>query len=177
MVYNAHALSYTRTRTRTHTHTHTLIHTYTYTHTHTYYTHLQIMSGGGAMAIYHLGVVRTLMEHGTLPRVVAGSSGGSLIAAVVGCSTDKKLQSLMQPGQLMFTALALKPLRSLCKSLRNLEGVFDTNVLEEFVITHCGELTFKQAFECTYIRTRSTTGSYTDSSKNTYRHFYLHYIY
>lgn len=109
-----------------------------------------IMSGGGAMAIYHLGVVRTLMEHGTLPRVVAGSSGGSLIAAVVGCSTDKKLQSLMQPGQLMFTALALKPLRSLCKSLRNLEGVFDTNVLEEFVITHCGELTFKQAFECTH---------------------------
>jgi predicted acylesterase/phospholipase RssA len=39
------------------------------------------LSGGGARGVYHLGVIKALSEANLLPRVISGSSAGSLIAA------------------------------------------------------------------------------------------------
>jgi predicted acylesterase/phospholipase RssA len=41
--------------------------------------------------LYHLGVVKTLLEHKLLPRIVCGSSIGALIAALVCIHTDEEL--------------------------------------------------------------------------------------
>lgn len=41
------------------------------------------LSGGGSLAMAHMGVVRALLEGGLLPRVIAGTSGGSIIAGMV----------------------------------------------------------------------------------------------
>lgn len=41
------------------------------------------LSGGGALAMSHMGVVKCLIESGLLPRVIAGTSGGSIIAGMV----------------------------------------------------------------------------------------------
>lgn len=49
------------------------------------------LSGGGAVALYHLGVVKELHEHGLLPRVISGTSGGSIVAAMLACHTDVEL--------------------------------------------------------------------------------------
>ena len=35
-------------------------------------------SGGGSLGAFHLGVVKALLEHHMLPRVLAGSSVGSI---------------------------------------------------------------------------------------------------
>ena len=43
-----------------------------------------MLSGGGILGFYHLGVVKALIEHGLLPRVISGSSAGSMIAGVLG---------------------------------------------------------------------------------------------
>ncbi|MFU8765095.1 MAG: patatin-like phospholipase family protein, partial [Haliea sp.] len=43
-----------------------------------------MLSGGGVLGFYHLGVVKALLEQGLLPRVISGSSAGSLVAGVVG---------------------------------------------------------------------------------------------
>lgn len=49
------------------------------------------LSGGGAIAMYHMGVVRALIEADLLPNVVSGSSGGSIVAAMVACKTNDEL--------------------------------------------------------------------------------------
>ena len=43
-----------------------------------------LLSGGAALASYHLGVIKTLFEQGLLPRIISGASAGSFIAAIIG---------------------------------------------------------------------------------------------
>ncbi|CAH0491066.1 unnamed protein product [Peronospora farinosa] len=49
------------------------------------------LSGGGSIAMYHMGVIRTLLEANVLPNVISGSSGGSIIAAFTACRTNEEL--------------------------------------------------------------------------------------
>ena len=49
------------------------------------------LSGGGALALAHGGVVRTLLLQGLLPGVVCGASGGAIIAAVLAIHDDRAL--------------------------------------------------------------------------------------
>eukprot|EP00591_Stephanopyxis_turris_P007361 CAMPEP_0195507382 /NCGR_PEP_ID=MMETSP0794_2-20130614/844_1 /TAXON_ID=515487 /ORGANISM="Stephanopyxis turris, Strain CCMP 815" /LENGTH=718 /DNA_ID=CAMNT_0040634043 /DNA_START=368 /DNA_END=2524 /DNA_ORIENTATION=+ len=50
-----------------------------------------LLSGGAALAIYHVGVVKTLIENGLMPRVLSGASGGSIVGALVGTRTDEEV--------------------------------------------------------------------------------------
>lgn len=47
------------------------------------------LSGGGALALSHFGVVAALCEHGLLPRVISGCSGGSIVAATLAITEDR----------------------------------------------------------------------------------------
>jgi TAG lipase/steryl ester hydrolase/phospholipase A2/LPA acyltransferase len=42
-----------------------------------------LLSGGGLMGMYHIGVLLALKEAGITPRIIAGSSAGSIIAACI----------------------------------------------------------------------------------------------
>jgi TAG lipase/steryl ester hydrolase/phospholipase A2/LPA acyltransferase len=42
-----------------------------------------LLSGGALMGMYHIGVVLALKEAGIAPRIIAGSSAGSIIAACI----------------------------------------------------------------------------------------------
>jgi patatin-like phospholipase/uncharacterized protein DUF3336 len=55
------------------------------------------LSGGGALALCHAGVVQELLERGCLPSVTSGTSGGSIIAGYMACHTDAELLSLINP--------------------------------------------------------------------------------
>lgn len=55
-----------------------------------------LLSGGAAMGAFHLGVVKTLIEHGLLPRVVAGSSVGSIICSFTATRPWVQLQAFFQ---------------------------------------------------------------------------------
>ena len=46
-----------------------------------------------ARSLYHIGVIKGLFHAGLLPRVVAGSSAGSIIAAFLGTNTDEEVRS------------------------------------------------------------------------------------
>jgi TAG lipase/steryl ester hydrolase/phospholipase A2/LPA acyltransferase len=51
-----------------------------------------VLSGGGTLALSSLGVIRALLESGVgLPRVIAGTSGGAIVAGLVACKTDDEL--------------------------------------------------------------------------------------
>lgn len=49
-----------------------------------------LLSGGAALGIYHVGVVKCLMENGLMPRVMGGASAGSILCAMVGTRTDEE---------------------------------------------------------------------------------------
>lgn len=53
-----------------------------------------MLSGGGVLGFLHLGVVTELLRHDLLPRVISGSSAGSIVAAALGCYNDEELQRL-----------------------------------------------------------------------------------
>ena len=42
-----------------------------------------LLSGGGLLAMIHIGVVQTLMEANCMPHIIAGSSAGSIIASFI----------------------------------------------------------------------------------------------
>ena len=50
-----------------------------------------LLSGGAIMGMYHIGVVQALIEADCLPRVIAGSSAGSIIASVIATHTREEL--------------------------------------------------------------------------------------
>ncbi|RDA92438.1 hypothetical protein CP533_6451 [Ophiocordyceps camponoti-saundersi (nom. inval.)] len=56
------------------------------------------LSGGASCAYYHIGVVRTLVDADVLPNVITGTSGGALIAALVGTRTNAELKQLLIPA-------------------------------------------------------------------------------
>ena len=46
---------------------------------------------------YHFGVVRALLDADLLPKVVTGTSGGALVAALMCTRTDVELKRLLVP--------------------------------------------------------------------------------
>jgi TAG lipase/steryl ester hydrolase/phospholipase A2/LPA acyltransferase len=51
-----------------------------------------MLSGGGTLGTFHVGVARALNARGCLPRVVAGSSVGSVVAAIMASRTPDELE-------------------------------------------------------------------------------------
>ena len=49
------------------------------------------LSGGGALAMYHFGVLLTLLRQGLCPQVISGTSGGSIVAAFLACHSPKDI--------------------------------------------------------------------------------------
>ena len=57
-----------------------------------------LMSGAGSLLYFHLGVVKALWEQRLMPSVISGSSGGALVAAVIGTHTDEELEKIFDPS-------------------------------------------------------------------------------
>ncbi len=57
-----------------------------------------MLSGGGALGFLHLGVINVLVEQGLLPRVISGSSAGSLVAGVLACHLDSEMEAFREPS-------------------------------------------------------------------------------
>ena len=51
---------------------------------HSYGRSALLLSGGAALGFYHVGVVKALIENRLMPRVLGGSSAGSIVCAMVG---------------------------------------------------------------------------------------------
>jgi predicted acylesterase/phospholipase RssA len=49
------------------------------------------LSGGGSLAMYHMGVVKALLQHDCMPRIVSGTSGGSIVAGMLAIKTDREM--------------------------------------------------------------------------------------
>ena len=106
-----------------------------------------MLSGGGVLGFYHLGVVKTLLEQNLLPRVISGSSAGSLVAGVLGTRSDSELKKFYDP-----TNIGLEADREASVFSRMFFGSnpqIDVGDLEAIIARLMPDLTFQEAYEKT----------------------------
>lgn len=106
-----------------------------------------MLSGGGVLGFYHLGVVKSLLDQGLLPRVISGSSAGSLVAGVLGTHTDKQLEKFYDPAQVHFEAEREASVFS--RMFFGANPQIDVSDLEQIVNRLMPDLTFQEAYEKT----------------------------
>lgn len=111
-----------------------------------------MLSGAGSLTPYHIGVVQALYENDLLPRVISGSSGGSLIAGMLGTRSPEELRDIFD-NQDVFKLIN--------DTLTNLEGhmptekkwggllpvLYTEDILRRIVDTWIPDLTFSEAYE------------------------------
>lgn len=106
-----------------------------------------MLSGGGVLGFYHLGVVKTLLDQGLLPRVISGSSAGSLVAGVLGTHTDEELEHFYEPANVHFEAEREASVFS--QMFFGSNPQIDVGDLEKLVARMVPDLTFQEAYEKT----------------------------
>jgi NTE family protein len=106
-----------------------------------------MLSGGGVLGFYHLGVVKVLLEQGLLPRVISGSSAGSLVAGVLGTHTDKELEKFYDPANVHFEAEREASVFS--RMFFGANPQIDITDLENIVARLVPDMTFQEAYEKT----------------------------
>ncbi|KAG6224248.1 hypothetical protein E4U26_003912 [Claviceps purpurea] len=55
-----------------------------------------LLSGGGTFGMTHIGVLKALFEQQLLPRIISGSSAGSIVCAVMCTKNDQEIPELIQ---------------------------------------------------------------------------------
>lgn len=98
-----------------------------------------MLSGGAALGIYHMGVVKSLWENGLLPHVISGSSAGSIVAAVLGTHNDEELYEVMQHREALVDLIKWNEMPS--------PYLFNVDHFNGTLKSRIGEMSFKEAFE------------------------------
>jgi len=114
------------------------------------------LSGGGSLGAYHVGVVLAMHRNGILPKIITGSSVGSIVSALVCTKPDEELEDLTKDGCLNLKYFDKKQNR------RWITGAFvrfrrfwqtgffmDVSVLRDCVRDNIGDITFLEAYQKT----------------------------
>ncbi len=105
-----------------------------------------MLSGGGALGHFHLGVIKVLLEQELLPTVISGSSAGAFVAAMVGTHTREEMQAMFEDGSLQKKISAGAGKFKLHLTRGELEGLDE---VEKGVARVIPNMTFQEAFEKT----------------------------
>ncbi len=107
-----------------------------------------LLSGGAALGSFHLGVVRTLIEHRLLPRVVAGASVGSIICSFAATRTWSELQSFFDdPMPPMHFFESMGSIFATAHRLLTRGAVHEIGALQRKMRQLIGDLTFQEAYD------------------------------
>ncbi|MFD2228710.1 DUF3336 domain-containing protein [Alkalimarinus sediminis] len=104
-----------------------------------------LLSGGASLGMFHIGVIKALWERDLLPQVVAGSSVGSIMAAMLGTHTDAELPEMLDPNRHNLKAWKWLGVMSGLTG----KGFMDQKQLESCLRANIGEYSFQEAYERT----------------------------
>lgn len=109
-----------------------------------------LLSGGASLGAFHVGVVKALVEHKLLPRVIAGSSVGSIMCSVVATRSWPELQSFFEDSlhSLQFFD-QMGGLLTVVKRVRTQGAVHDIRYLQWMLRNLTSNLTFQEAYDMT----------------------------
>ncbi|OGB32910.1 MAG: hypothetical protein A3F78_00110 [Burkholderiales bacterium RIFCSPLOWO2_12_FULL_61_40] len=104
-----------------------------------------MLSGGANMGMFHIGVIKALREQKLLPRVISGSSAGSVMAALLGTRNNAELDALFRGERMDFHSWRRLGFREMVRQ----KSFMDIRQLEKFLRANIGEYTFEEAFKKT----------------------------
>ena len=110
------------------------------------------LSGGGALCMYHLGVVKAMIEANCLPPIVSGASAGSFIAAIMAVYTDEELARwVIEDGCLEkhYPHIPFPPARVQLTSYVRDGCLVPHDSFSDCVKAYFGDTTFMEAYEKT----------------------------
>ena len=110
-----------------------------------------LLSGGAALSLHHIGVIKSLFEHHCLSRILSGSSGGSIIAAYIAIHTDDEFQVMLTTGRFKLEMFEPESTswRVKLKRLIKTGNLFDAKDFERGLKRSYGEFTFLEAYNKT----------------------------
>ncbi|KAK3217983.1 hypothetical protein Dsin_011953 [Dipteronia sinensis] len=107
-----------------------------------------LLSGGASLGAFHVGVVKTLVEHKLLPRIIAGSSVGSIMCSVLATRSWPELQSFFEDSwhSLQFFD-QLGGIFTVVKRVMTQGAVHDIRQLQWMLRQVTSNLTFQEAYD------------------------------
>ncbi len=102
-----------------------------------------MLSGGATLGMFHVGVVKALVSEGILPRVVSGSSAGSIIAGMLAARTDAEVLDYLQAENMDLEAWQGLDFRTAVKR----KALMNPRQLERCLQANMGDYSFEEAFE------------------------------
>lgn len=113
-----------------------------------------LLSGGATFGMSHIGVIKALWEARLLPRIISGSSAGSIVCAVCCTRTDEEMPALMKNFCLGDLAVFEEEgnedglLRKFARFLK-FGALFDISHLTRVMKDILGDMTFQEAYNRT----------------------------
>ncbi len=104
-----------------------------------------LLSGGASLGFFHLGVIRELTAEGILPRVITGSSAGSVVAGILATHRDDELADFTYFKTMKLEWFRLFSLNELNES----KGIADQKILQKFINLNVLDMTFLEAYKHT----------------------------
>lgn len=117
-----------------------------------------LLSGGSTFGVSHVGVLIALLETNLMPRIISGSSSGSIFASVLCCNTNEELavflsqiteQKLNIFGLSDPTEGTFKRFLERVSHMLKFGTFFDIKGLQETMREFVGDLTFREAYNRT----------------------------
>lgn len=109
------------------------------------------LSGGAAFGKFHFGVLKALYESDLMPRTIAGSSVGALMASGIASHKYSDLWKCFNKDYNMMTANFFKwrftSVRQAIQMLKEGEPLFETYQLKESAYRHSKDMTFLEIYE------------------------------
>ncbi|XP_020585889.1 triacylglycerol lipase SDP1-like [Phalaenopsis equestris] len=109
-----------------------------------------LLSGGASLGAFHVGVVKTLVENKLLPRIIAGSSVGSIMCAIVATRPWPEIETFFEDSlhSLKFFD-QMGGLFSVFKRVMTQGAVHDIRNLQMMLRHLTSNLTFQEAYDLT----------------------------
>ncbi|XP_057997690.1 triacylglycerol lipase SDP1 isoform X2 [Hevea brasiliensis] len=109
-----------------------------------------LLSGGASLGAFHVGVVKALVEHKLLPRIIAGSSVGSIVCSVVATKSWPELQSFYENSlQSLQFFDRMGGLLNVVKRVRTQGAIHEIQQLQWMLRHLTSNLTFQEAYDMT----------------------------
>ncbi|KAJ4767245.1 Patatin-like phospholipase family protein [Rhynchospora pubera] len=108
-----------------------------------------LLSGGASLGAFHVGVVKTLVEHKLLPRIIAGSSVGSVMCAVVATRSWPELESFFEDWHSLQFFDQMGGIFAVAKRVLTHGAVHEIRHLQHLLRHLTSNLTFQEAYDLT----------------------------
>lgn len=106
-----------------------------------------VMSGAGSLLYFHIGVVKALWLEGVLPNILSGSSGGAIVGSLVSTHSNKYIEKILEPENLVHEIERDQGLFSRFEAFK--PEVATTEDVQDALNHLIPDITFQEAFEST----------------------------